>query len=134
MSPEYVGFGGAVKLFFRNYANFKGRSTRSEYWWWALAQGIIMIVLLVLYLLGMASDNLGTYLTVSYLIGGVMVLFCLAIVVPNLALSIRRLHDMGKSGWWFLINLLPCGGAIVFLVFTLQPSEGANKWGEPAKA
>lgn len=126
MSPEYVGFVDAVKLFFRNYANFKGRSTRSEYWWWLLAQGIIAIVLTVL--LALTIDD-----TASYLVGGVLVLFCLAIVIPNLALSIRRLHDIGKSGWWFLISLVPFGG-IVLLVFTLQPSDGANNWGEPAKA
>lgn len=127
MSPEYVGFGGAVKLFFRNYANFKGRSTRSEYWWWSLAVFITVFVLVMLMSLSMYSKLL-------YLFYGIEVLWSLAIVVPNLALSIRRLHDVGKSGWWLLINLVPVVGGIVFLVFTLQPSEGANKWGEPAKA
>lgn len=127
MSPEYVDFGGAVKLFFSNYANFKGRSTRSEYWWWSLALFITFMVLTVLM-------SLSVYSKLLYLFWGIMMLLALAIAIPNLALSIRRLHDVGKSGWWLLINLVPFGGGIVFLVFTLQPSEGANKWREPAKA
>lgn len=125
MSPEYVGFADAVKLFFSNYANFKGRSTRSEYWWWSLA---VFITSFVLMMSLMFVEGV-----VVYLIAGVMVLYLLAIVVPNIALSIRRLHDVGKSGWWFLINLVPFVGGIVFFVISLMPSDGANKWGEPAK-
>ncbi|MDE7291759.1 MAG: DUF805 domain-containing protein [Treponemataceae bacterium] len=127
MSPEYVGFVGAIKLFFSNYANFKGRSTRSEYWWWGLALFIISFVLVILI-------SVSIYSKLLYLFWGIMVLWSLAIVVPNLALAIRRLHDVGKSGWWFLINLVPGVGGIIFLVLTLQPSDGTNNWGEPAKA
>ena len=127
MSPEYVGFFDAIKLFFRNYTNFKGRSTRSEYWWWALAVFIIAFVLTILQALTMYSK-------LSYLFSGIQVLWGLAIVIPSIALSIRRVHDVGRSGWWFLINLVPVVGGIVFLVFTLMASDGANKWGEPAKA
>ncbi|MDE7227822.1 MAG: DUF805 domain-containing protein [Treponemataceae bacterium] len=74
------------------------------------------------------------YSKLSYLFSGIQVLWGLAIVIPSIALSIRRLHDVGRSGWWFLINLVPVVGGIVFLVFTLMASDGANKWGEPAKA
>ena len=127
MSPEYVGFGGAIKLFFSNYTNFKGRSTRSEYWWWGLALFISSTVLVMLIALSIYSKLL-------YLFWGITMLWSLAIVVPNLALAIRRLHDVGKSGWWFLINLVPGVGGIIFLVFTLMASDGANNWGDPAKA
>ncbi|MDE6736467.1 MAG: DUF805 domain-containing protein [Treponemataceae bacterium] len=98
MSPEYVGFFDAIKLFFRNYTNFKGRSTRSEYWWWALAMFIIAFVLTILQALTMYSK-------LSYLFSGIQVLWGLAIVIPSIALSIRRLHDVGRSGWWFLSRL-----------------------------
>ena len=56
-------------------------------------------------------------------------LTALAVLVPNLAVAIRRLHDAGHSGWWLLIALLPIIGAIVLLVFTLQGSEPPNQWG-----
>lgn len=127
MSPEYVGFGGAVKLFFSNYTNFKGRSTRSEYWWWALTQFITSTVLTMLICLSMYSKLL-------YLFWGIMMLWAIAIAIPGLALAIRRMHDVGKSGWWLLINLVPGVGGIIFLVLTLQPSDGVNNWGDPAKA
>ena len=54
----------------------------------------------------------------------------LALLLPGLAVGIRRLHDIGRSGWWILIALVPFIGAIVLLVFALQPSEGPNRFGE----
>lgn len=125
MSPEYVDFVGAVKLYFNNYANFKGRSTRSEFWWAGLAQLIILLALIILLVFVGGPFFYPTY--------GIMVLYGLAIVIPDSALSIRRLHDIGKSGWWLLINFVPFVGMIVFSVFAFLPSDGANKWGKPAK-
>ena len=87
---------------------------------------IIAFVLTILQALTMYSK-------LSYLFSGIQVLWGLAIVIPSIALSIRRVHDVGRSGWWFLINLVPVVGGIVFLVFTLMASDGANKWGESAK-
>lgn len=120
MSPQYVGFVDAVKLFFSNYTNFKGRSTRSEFWWWMLATVIIGIVL----------NILGALASPFKIIMG---LYSLGILVPSVALYIRRMHDVGKSGFWVLINLVPIVGFIVFVVFAVQPSAAANEWGEPAK-
>ena len=119
MSPKYVGFGEAVKLFFSNYVNFSARSTRSEYWYATLFGILISIPLSVI-------DSLIGVQVLS-------TLWFLAVLIPGIALSIRRLHDTGRSGWWLLINLISLVGPIVFLVFTCQASDGANQYGEPAK-
>ena len=120
MSPKYVGFGEAVKLFFTNYVNFSARSTRSEYWW----------VFLFNFLIGLALSAINIATGLAF----ISTLWSLATLLPGLGLSIRRLHDIGKSGWWILINLIPIVGWIIFLVFTLTASAPANQWGEPAGA
>lgn len=120
MSPKYVGFGEAVKLFFTNYVNFGGRSTRSEYWWVVLFN---ILVSLVLYPITVTTGL--TFLSA---------LWSLGTLLPGIGLSIRRLHDAGHSGWWILINLVPIVGLIITLVFTLTASVPANEWGEPASS
>lgn len=100
-----------------HYADFKGRARRSEFWWFYLAY---IIVLTTLSILGDAHPVFG----IAY--WGLAVLLFL----PGLAVSIRRLHDSGKSGWWFLILLIPLAGWIVFLVFMLLPSDDrTNRYG-----
>lgn len=129
MSPQHVGIVDAVKLFFTNYTNFSARSTRSEYWWWVLANVIAIGALQFLNVIAIFSGSGGLATFVIIL----MVVYCLGILVPSISLSIRRLHDIGKPGTWFLITLIPFVGAIILLVLTLQPSAPANEWGEPAK-
>lgn len=80
-----VDFLTAIKLFFANYANFKGRSTRAEYWWVAL---FLFIVSVALSLFGLDI---------------ISALFSLAILIPSIALAFRRFHDTGRSGWWVII-------------------------------
>ncbi len=123
MSPKYVGFGEAVQLFFKNYTNFKARSTRSEYWWWCLAAIIAGVVLNII------GAIVGS--TVGNVLSGI---WGLATLIPGIAIVIRRLHDIGKSGWWILIGLIPLAGAIILIVFAVKESGPANEWGEPAKA
>lgn len=102
-----------------HYADFAGRARRSEFWWFYLAY---IIVLTALSILGDVNPVFG----IAYW-GAAALLF-----LPGLAVSIRRLHDSGKSGWWFLILLIPLVGWIVFLVFMLLPSdEGTNRYGRP---
>lgn len=129
MSPQHVGIVDAIKLFFNNYTNFSARSTRSEYWWWVLANVIAIGALQFLNVIAIFSGSGGLATFVIIL----MVVYCLGILVPSISLSIRRLHDIGKPGTWFLITLIPFVGAIILLVLTLQPSAPANEWGEPAK-
>jgi uncharacterized membrane protein YhaH (DUF805 family) len=111
-----VSFTEAVSDAFSKYATFSGRSSRSAYWWFYLFNLLLLVAALAV------DYGLGT----SGIIYG---LAALALLLPNLAVAVRRLHDAGHSGWWLLIGLLPIIGAIVLLVFTLQGSEPPNQWG-----
>ena len=111
-----MSFTDAIRDGFSKYVTFSGRSSRSAYWWWYLFGILVLVVSLAIdYALGA---------------GGILyVLVALAMLLPNLAVLVRRLHDAGHSGWWLLIGLLPLIGAIVLLVFTLQGSDHPNQWG-----
>lgn len=120
-----MGFIEAVRTCFSKYVDFQGRARRSEYWFWVLFViiGYVIAVSIDLMVFGPVSSDGLTF-------GVITSLFWLAILLPNLAVTIRRLHDSGKSGWWILISLVPLVGGIVLLIFTLMPSEaGANKYG-----
>ena len=108
--PEPVDFVKAIKLFCLYALNFKGRSSRSEYWW-----GYLFNVL--------AS----TALTMIPVIGG---LLGFVMMVPGIAISIRRMHDIGKSGWHLLMGMIPLAGPIIVLVYACTASQTeANQWG-----
>ncbi len=116
----------ATQAFFKRYADFKGRSTLSAYWYWMLASMIIGIVINIV-----DSAALGTQAGEVGMLAG---LWSLATIIPSFALSVRRLHDIGKSGWNFLWGFLPIIGWIVLLVFALKDSQkGTNKWGASEK-
>lgn len=103
-------------LALRKYATFKGRSRRSEYWYFVLFYLLILIVLSVLdVVLGSFSEEHGVGL-----LSGV---FSLAMFVPTLSVTCRRLHDTGRSGWWQLIAFIPLIGAIVLIVFLTRDSH-----------
>jgi len=120
-----------LKVMRDNYANFSGRARRKEYWMYTLMIIPIMIVLIILdNILGLTFEVSGLDLGYGwlYLIGGLVHL------IPGLALSVRRLHDVGKSGWFLLIILIPLIGGIWLLV--LECTEGnksENKWGPNPK-
>jgi uncharacterized membrane protein YhaH (DUF805 family) len=101
----------AIKTCFAKYANFNGRAARPEFWWFALFE---VIVLAVAGLLG----------TIVYAIAA------LALLLPGLAVSARRLHDIGKSGWFLLIGLIPLVGGLYLLYLCAQPGTPANSYGE----
>jgi uncharacterized membrane protein YhaH (DUF805 family) len=107
----------------KKYAVFSGRSRRKEYWMFALFVGVIYAVLLGI---GIAADI--PALTI------VAVVFYVAVLLPGLAVSVRRLHDTGRSGWWILFGLVPLAGPITLLVFTCLDSQpGANQYGPNPK-
>ncbi len=120
-----MGFLEAIKSGFQNYANFSGRAPRSAYWWWTLFSLLIAIIASVVDLvlfpdLTMAMGGIG-----PIYIGVLIVLF-----LPGLSVSVRRLHDIGRSGWWLLIFLIPFVGFIVLIIwFASKGEEGANKYG-----
>lgn len=104
-----VGFGKAIKLYFVNYVNFKGRASKSEYWW------SFLFVLLITLALGWIP-----------IVGGILML---ATFLPSLSIAIRRLHDTGKSWAYFLMGLIPFAGGIILLVYLCKDSVGDNQWG-----
>ncbi|NAZ74053.1 DUF805 domain-containing protein [Kineococcus sp. T13] len=119
----------AVSSFFARYADFGGRSRRSEYWWVQLALAVVYVVAAVLVsVLGAVSDTLGTAAS------ALLALVALAVVVPSYALLWRRLHDTGRSGWWFLLGLVPFGGIVLLVFCCLEGQPVANRFGPPARA
>ena len=103
----------SVKVCLRKYADFGGRATRAEFWWWALATVIAGLVL-------GAVDSSINVLAGGYAYSPFSTIFYLAILLPNLAVTARRLHDIGKTGWWQLVWLLLGVGAwLIFLVVVI---------------
>ena len=122
-SQPMISFIGAIKLGFQRYFDFSGRSTRAEYWWWVLFTFLAAIVLTIVdNILGTNSEDGG---------GGLITgLWGLATFIPGLAVTIRRLHDINKSGWWILLALISwlIIPAIVLLIWFIRPSHSeANK-------
>ena len=104
----------ATKLYFTRYADFSGRSRRSEYWWASLTIAVIGAIV------GAALADWSW-------------IWSLATLVPGLAITVRRLHDIGKSGWWYLICLIPVVGSIILLVWCCKDSTEDNQWGPNPK-
>jgi|SRR5579872_1441476 len=101
----------------KNYLKFKGRSGRKEYWWFNLINVFLYFSLLFIdKKVGWVSDQ-------SRNEGLLSSLFVLAIFIPSISLNIRRLHDIGKSGFWLFINFLPLLGALTLLYFSIQKSQ-----------
>jgi uncharacterized membrane protein YhaH (DUF805 family) len=116
-------FPEAVKSAFKNYAKFDGRATRSEYWWFALFQVLVLIVVAIPMVV--FSDNS----TLAGISGLLYIVAALGMLLPALGLLFRRLHDTDRSAWWILLSLVPFG-SIVLLVFTcLDSTPGPNKYG-----
>lgn len=109
------------------YAQFNGRASRSEFWWFQL---FIVIVSIPLYILSFYAGYTGSQ-GLALVSTGLSVMLWLAIIVPLIAVTVRRLHDTDRSGWWYLLLLVPFAGLIV-LVFMLLPSTpGDNRFGAP---
>jgi uncharacterized membrane protein YhaH (DUF805 family) len=115
----------------RRYAEFDGRSRRMEFWMFNLFVYIIAIGVMVVfgltYAMGLSETEMMTIMTPVFILYG---LFCLAILVPGLAVTVRRLHDIDRSGWAILFGLIPLVGGIILLVFYCTPgTAGPNRFG-----
>ena len=120
----------------QNYANFKGRARRSEYWYFVLFNVIFSIAaMLIDRMLGTTIVmNLEGYGATPLPYGYIYIIFSLVMLIPGLAVSVRRLHDIGKSGWFILICLIPFVGFIWFLVLACTDSNvGINEYGPNPK-
>ena len=112
-----------------NYFVFSGRARRMEYWYFVLFNFLISFALFYV-------DSLSGFMQQRYgiMIGPLSGLYSLAVLIPYLAVLVRRLHDTGRSAWWLLIYLLPFIGALVIFIFTLLDSEaGSNEYGPNPK-
>ena len=108
----------------RRYTDFQGRSRRKEYWMFLL--GVIIAVLLI----SLIEGALGLSGMVGGVYGPLTVLFFLAIIVPSIAVQVRRFHDQDKSGWFVLLSLIPIIGGLIVLVFMLlEGTRGPNRFG-----
>jgi uncharacterized membrane protein YhaH (DUF805 family) len=111
----------------KKYAVFSGRARRMEYWYFVLFNLIVAIVLALI------DTLLGTTTGVSSF-GILSGIYSLAVLIPTLAVLVRRLHDIDRTGWWIFINLIPLVGTIVLLVFALTPgTPGSNRYGPDPK-
>jgi uncharacterized membrane protein YhaH (DUF805 family) len=127
-----LGFSEALKSFWSNYRNFKGRARRSEYWF---IQLFLVLTNLSAAVIDLALMNGDVDRFIANGGGGIIgLIWILATIVPALAVLVRRLHDTGRSGWWALIGFVPVAGAIALLVFTVADSEAEqNSYGPSPK-
>lgn len=129
-----VGFGEAIKRAFSGWSTWSGRATRAEYWWWFL---FVWLVSLIPYVGVFASMDWTTSGDGSVEGSGgsvlwwiILTVIALAFILPSIAVSVRRLHDTDRSGWWYWIVLVPCIGGLWYLILMLLPSTpGQNQYG-----
>jgi uncharacterized membrane protein YhaH (DUF805 family) len=127
-----MGFGESIQSFFTNYVKFTGRARRSEYWFVTLFLFLTTLGATVIDAALFDGDVDDFLLDGGWGVFGV--LWGLAVLLPSIALLVRRLHDSDKSAWWILILLVPFAGVIVLFVFTLLDSTpGENKHGPSPK-
>ena len=135
----HIGFSSAYRAFFKNYVNFKGRSRRSELWYVGLANVLIMLIAYILLIPDFISmsegiGDIANQMIEIIVIVGFLFIYELICFVPNLSLSVRRLHDIGKSGWYLLMGCIPIIGTIILFVYSVTDSDsGDNRYGKNPK-
>ena len=113
-------FTQAVQTCFSKYADFTGRALRSEFWWFHL---FLVAVRIVLYILTAISSAFAI----------IWIIFALAVLIPTLAVGARRLHDVGRSAWWLLLELTLIGVVLLIVWWALEGESGANAYGPAPK-
>ena len=122
----------------KQYADFSGRARRREYWFFQLFNLIFFIVIilslgLIANALG-ANDSITPEFGLNTIIGLLIIFYVLALTIPSIAVTIRRLHDTGNSGWMLFISLIPLIGPIwLFILYVKNSQPGENKWGPNPK-
>ena len=120
-----------LKVMRENYAKFNGRARRKEYWMFTLFHTLLVIACAFTLALLVAT---GPY-SLTLLVAIMFIAVILAHVVPSLAISVRRLHDLGQSGWFLLLALIPYIGSLIIFVFSvIEGNKGTNKYGPDPKA
>jgi uncharacterized membrane protein YhaH (DUF805 family) len=115
-----MSFSEAVSTVFSKYAVFSGRAGRPEFWWFVLFNLIASLILGVVDHAIFGREVLGA-------------IYSIGVILPGLAVSVRRLHDIGRSGWWLLIGMIPVVGILVLLFWYIKEAPpGTNQYGAPA--
>lgn len=139
-----MGLTDAVKSCLRQYATFTGRARRAEYWFFTLAYGIVFAALYAVMIVALVAGGALSTATDSSAAGaggGIVVTLLsllmgvigLALFLPSLAVTVRRLHDTGRSGWWYLLCLVPFGSIVVLVFCCLDSTPGPNQFGPNPK-
>ena len=132
-----IGFGEAVRLFYKNYVNFEGRATRAEYWWPVLMQLVIYTALAIAIIAVIGTDDLETSDSAAILALGMFgagALFALVNILPSISVKIRRFHDLDQTGWlvllfWVVNIFIPVAELARMLWFAFRGTEGNNQYG-----
>ncbi len=116
-----------LKVVRNNYANFQGRARRKEYWMFTLFNILIIIAIIIISgLIATALDSPG--------IISIYLIYALGVFIPGLAVAVRRLHDIGKSGWYYLVSLIPfIGGIWLLILLVTEGDRGSNEYGPDPK-
>ena len=116
-----MGFVDAVKAFYSNYVNFSGRALRSEYWWPQLFI-ILLYVLMIVVVLALGE-------TIGGIFSIIIMLIMLGSIIPAISVTVRRLHDHDKSGWFILIGFIPLAGFYLLYLYIIEGQPGPNRFG-----
>ena len=120
-----VGFGDAVKEAFSHGFVYRGRASRSAYWWFVLFQAIVWIALDVLFIIPAGMHNTPAIFVVLFIVFGLVGIY---LFLVGLALLVRRLHDIDRTGWWVLIGLVPFGSIVLLIFSLLEGTPGPNRY------
>ncbi len=135
-----MSFGQSIQTCFHKYADFNGRATRSEFWWFFLFQILVIAIpasigaIFMVFAFASTSDGgsaNGGLLALGGTLIGLAFLASFALLVPRYAVGCRRLHDKGISGWLQLIELIPFGDIALIVLWALKGDNAANSYGEP---
>ena len=140
MYQKELTFMEAVKkVYLKNYCNFSGRASRSEFWWSYLAQYAMMMVLYCVMifltiitttiLMAMDAEETTASIVTALICAGPMIILGLILLLPSLGVTVRRLHDTGRSGWYILISLIPLAGLILYYWLALPSDMYENQYG-----
>jgi len=118
------------KVVLKNYANFQGRARRAEYWYFTLCNFICILPLYILGVVGGANESIA----LTFIGFGLYGIYALGLMVPGIAVTVRRLHDTNRSGWYYFIAFIPLVGSIFILVwFCTEGDRFQNNYGDDAK-
>lgn len=117
-----------VDILTHHFADFEGRARRKEYWMFYLFSILAIVGIVVVFgVLSLVADVFASVGTLAYFA------FALALFIPSLAVAVRRLHDTGRSGWWYLIAFVPLGGFVIIYFLVIEGDAGPNEYGADPK-